>query len=423
MNRSVFVLIFLCFYFLFLSVQSKAVQLSENAEITILTASQGEELYSVFGHSAIRVIDPQNDLDMVFNYGTFDFNTPNFYLKFVRGKLLYKVSAYPTRYFLPEYKEEGRAVFEQVLNLNTDQKQRFFEFLNHNAKPENAYYHYDFFYDNCATRIRDITDTILDPSWAEYNALSPEVMAGLYNLYDFQFNYYKPDTNQIRSFRQMLKPLLTSKPWSEFGIDIALGLPADLIADYYDFMYLPDELLIAFEYAKKSDGEPLVSESRIILPLRKPLSPPNALTPITVFWMIFVLALILTLVTKEIPRKIFDLVFFNSLGLVGALIIFLWFFTDHITTSQNLNILWALPTHLYFIWAWYFSTNRSVILLYFKLVAILSLTLLLAWYFIPQQFHPAFFPVILTSAIRSANLAFPELFKKLSVGKTKITSE
>jgi hypothetical protein len=104
-------------------IQASNIQLSENAEITMLTASPGDELYSVFGHSAIRVYDPENGIDAVFNYGTFDFNTPNFYLKFIRGKLLYKLSVSRMEQFVPEYYLEGRAIYEQVLNLTEDEKQ------------------------------------------------------------------------------------------------------------------------------------------------------------------------------------------------------------------------------------------------------------------------------------------------------------
>ncbi|MFW6275429.1 MAG: DUF4105 domain-containing protein, partial [bacterium] len=163
-------LFLICWVFIALFFSGKVVPqtLSDESEITLLTASPGDELYSVFGHSAVRVVDSINQLDMVFNYGTFDFNTPNFYLKFIRGKLLYKLSAYPTRYFILEYQSEGRALFEQTFNLTTNEKQRVYDFLMENAKPENAYYHYDFFYDNCATRIRDLVDTILKPSWPDY---------------------------------------------------------------------------------------------------------------------------------------------------------------------------------------------------------------------------------------------------------------
>jgi hypothetical protein len=131
-------------------------QLSDQAVISLITADPGEELYSLFGHSAIRVKDTVNNQDLVFNYGTFNFNTPNFYMKFTRGKLLYMLSIQQFDRFKRSYEYEKRDLKEQILNLTQDQKQAIFQFLLWNYQPENRYYKYDFFFDNCATRIRDV---------------------------------------------------------------------------------------------------------------------------------------------------------------------------------------------------------------------------------------------------------------------------
>jgi hypothetical protein len=400
--RNNFLFLFLAFNLFVFNV--KATNLSDEAIISLLTASPGDELYSVFGHSAIRVNDPVNTIDLVFNYGTFDFNTPNFYLQFIRGKLLYKLSVAPMEYFVPEYVWEGRAIYEQVLDLTQQQKQLVFDYLQVNRLPENAYYHYDFFYDNCATRIRDLFDNVLELQWPESDDINEKSLASIRSKLNYEFDY-EPVFNGQRTLRDLLKPFLTTMPWSAFGIDLALGLPADKKASPWDNMYLPDEMLIAFALANHSDGRPFVSENKVVLSKTVELSPPALIRPKLVFWMVFVIALASFLSTKW--SILFDRVFFSILGLLGLVIVFLWFFTDHITTKTNLNIFWALPSHLYYIWiARDYEHNRAAVKRYFGLVSLLSLITLLVWPIIPQAFNGAFFPIVLTVLIKSLPYAF-----------------
>ena len=133
--------------------------IANDAEISIITIGPGDMLYDSFGHNAIRVADPSNGKDIVFNYGTFDFNTPNFYIKFGRGKLPYALSVRPYNYFKRNYIAEKRWMKEQKLDLTYGEKVTIFDFLLNNAQPENKEYRYDFFFDNCATRIRDVLVT------------------------------------------------------------------------------------------------------------------------------------------------------------------------------------------------------------------------------------------------------------------------
>ncbi len=384
-----------------MSGQSNQLTLSPEAEITLLTASPGDELYSVFGHSALRVNDPQHNLDLVFNYGTFDFNTPNFYMKFARGKLMYKLTVSRMEQFVPEYQREGRAIFEQVLNLSPAQKQKVFDFLMVNRLPENAYYHYDFFYDNCATRIRDVVEILIEPDWPRQTGWDEEVLAEVRSHFDYEFDY-EPSMEHHRSFRDMLQPFLVNMPWSAFGIDLALGLPADRTARPWDFMYLPDEMLIAFDLAGHPNGEPLVTEHRIVIPKTQTLSPANFFSPQKVFWLVFLIGLLSFLSPKA--SFLFDRVFFTVLGITGIMVLLLWFFTDHGATKANLNILWAVPTHLYYIWI--SGKNRPLKKTYFRIISIVSVLLLILWPWIPQGYNIAFVPIILTSIARSVPRAF-----------------
>ena len=158
---------FLYIVFLFVFIQySFANQpipiLSENAQISLITGSPGNQLYANFGHSAVRVYDPQANIDWVYNYGTFDFNAPGFYTNFLKGKLNYYLSVYDFQHMIKTYQYYNQSLYEQVLNLNQEEKIKIFQFLNNNYLPENRYYLYDFFFDNCSSRIRDIFETELN---------------------------------------------------------------------------------------------------------------------------------------------------------------------------------------------------------------------------------------------------------------------
>lgn len=372
--------------------------LSPYAKISLLTASPGPELYSVFGHSALWVYDPVSGLDEVYNWGTFDFNTPNFYPLFIRGRLLYMLTVTSLNGFLYSYMIEGRSVDEQALNLAQPEKQAIYDFLQINRRPENIHYLYDFFYDNCATRIRDLVAQHLDIDWG------PD-----------------PHPHEDRSFRQMLKPYLNHIPWIGFGIDILLGLPSDKKASPWHYMFLPDEMAIAFQQARHSDGRMLVNDYNVLLPRTYEAGKPFPITPEMVFWGLLLLGSI-SLLKLRIAR-IVDKLFFTLLGITGMLLFFLWFFSDHIATAQNLNLAWALPTHLYFIYrAKALSLQRTqkkqvmrsiarLPMLYFRMVFISGSLLLILWPFNPQGFHPAFFPIIAFTVIMSYKYAWAGFYR------------
>ena len=350
--------------------------------VSMLTASPGEELYSVFGHSALRVHDPVTMLDEVYNYGTFDFNTPNFYLKFIRGQLLYQLTVTTFETFLAEYHYEGRAVYEQMLALEPGEVQSLYQFLQVNRMPENRDYLYDFFFDNCATRIRDVIDAHVEVEW------DPDPFPG-----------------PPRSFRDMLQPYVAGTPWAAFGIDLALGLPADEITDPWDYMFLPDEMFVAFAQARRADGRPLVESFLQVLPETIQHGDPSFMNPARIMWILFLLG-VLSLFNKRISKG-FDLVYFSLLGVGGLVVFFLWFFSDHAATKNNLVLLWMLPTHLYFIFRAYSAGRyRKMAALYFKAVFVLNLAFLFLWWVLPQGFHPAFFPLILTAALKASFIGF-----------------
>ncbi len=230
-----------------------AQSLSSEATISLLTYSPGSQLYTAFGHSALRVQDPVNSLggtplDRVYNYGTFDFDESGFYFKFMRGKLNYKLSAYDFYYVELEQQQRQMDVREQVFDLTLAQKQAMFNFLNVNLLPENRFYLYDFFYDNCATRIRDAFEVVLQDTLR----LDTSLVA----------------VESRKTFRQLVDEYMAPQPWGDLGIDLALGARIDQPASPYEYMFLPDYLAQSFEGSTLLRGGqeiPLIRQDELIM--------------------------------------------------------------------------------------------------------------------------------------------------------------
>ena len=218
------------------SLTSQAITLSGTARISLMTVAPGAELYSTFGHSALRVFDPERGLDKIYNYGTFDFDQPNFYLNFVRGRLLYSLATESFRSFEYGNRLEQRQMKEQVLALRPDQKQRLFDLLEENATPANRDYLYDFFYDNCATRIRDVLQKATSDS----------------------LQWERNQLPEGTTLRDLLGFYLTEHPWTQYGINLVLGKPTDRLADTYSSMFLPDYLHDAVSGARFLNGQSLL---------------------------------------------------------------------------------------------------------------------------------------------------------------------
>lgn len=385
--------------FLLASTQCSAIDtLSNDARLTILTCSPGPDLYSIFGHTAIRLEDYGNshNWDMVYNYGTFDYYTENFYVKFARGKLPYQLSVSSFGDFQIEYLQTGRGIWEQELLLTQAEKQKLFELLEENYLPENRTYQYDFFYDNCSTRIRDI------------------IAKACNNDVNFTYVYARPHT-----FRQAIQSYLDYQPWSDFGIDLALGIPCDRVMQHTQGMFLPDSLMVEFNYAAHNDNA-LVKPIAEIIPAEYQLVSDTILTPILVFSLFFLIHFILGFYFIKSKKKIFiltDRLIFTIAGLVGVLVVFLWFFTDHHATVWNLNILWANPLLLLFAFlpvSKMVGWKRKFLKIYLGIL----LALLLCWFFLPQKLHLAVIPIVLSIMFTLIKVLRPELFFRTTNKKT-----
>lgn len=296
-----------------LHVYSNTVNLSSNAQFSLLTCSNGDELYSTFGHSALRVFDDSLNIDVVFNYGTFDFNTPHFYLKFVNGQLDYLLSTTTYKYFLLSYQHEQRSVVESIINLTPTEKQEFWNRLVTNMLPENRAYRYDFFFDNCATRIRDIFFDIkgLDKS--------------------------KFLENEGKTFRDYLHECLPINTWTSQGIDLILGADCDNIASIYDRAYLPIYLNKLFT------DKQFVDSQQIVVNYNSNGVNNSLFTPFNCGILLLLLTLILTCIEfrKHIYFRWFDVILFSIASLLSVLFWYLWIVSDLQACSYNTNVLWA----------------------------------------------------------------------------------
>ncbi len=375
MKRLLFAFLLFTFYF------SPAQTDSCGIRISLLTCTPGTELYSTFGHSAFRVVDNSNNTDLVFNYGTFDFYDPKFYNKFVKGKLLYFVSIDSLNGFLEEYEYYKRGITEQVVNISCEEKQRLVALLFENAKEENKYYRYDFNYDNCTTRLRDMVEKAAGKQLETKNILP------------------RPGT----TFRHLIHSYLDKggQQWSELGIDMLLGSPLDKKVTNREAMFLPDYLLMAFD-SSKLNRQPVVTEKKILLNYFDAYKTKNGVTPFIVFGILFLLIASLSIFvfkTWNLFFKVFDFFFFFILGLIGFLILFMWFGTEHAMCKSNFNLLWALPTHVPV--AFMLFSKKNWVNSYFRFITFYTIALLLAWFFLPQQFNTALLPVLGIILVRS----------------------
>lgn len=353
--------------------------------ISVITCTPGDDLYSLFGHTALRIVDSVRNTDIVYNWGTFDFDTPNFYLKFMQGKLLYFVSTDTPEEFLYIYNLEGRGVFEQPLNLSCSEKMQILNTVNYYMQGNNRFYKYDFLFDNCTTRIRDI------------------IFKNNRNV-NFSDNIVPPET----SFREMIHYYLDrgNQPWSKLGIDILLGVKTDRAATNREAMFLPEFFMKGLNLADKN-FKPLVPATVTVINGEEKEPGQNIYVPLILI-TIFCTALYIISILKANWAQHFTVVADSFLlyitGLIGAVILFMWFGTEHIVCSNNFNLAWALPTN--FIAAFFVSRKPSWLKIYFIIATILTGIMLIAFYWLPQDMNVALVPLLLLLLNRYLKMAF-----------------
>ena len=301
--------------------------------MSLLTCAPGSEIYSLFGHTALRYENPAKGEDWVFNYGLFSFDTPNFVYRFVKGETDYQLGVIPYRYFEGEYAMRGSSVYQQELNLTDKEKENVIRLLRENYLPANRVYRYNYFYDNCTTRARD------------------KVEQGI------EGKVVYPESEKMCSFRSIVREYTAGHEWSAFGIDLCLGSEADEPIDERKQMFSPFYML---EYARgamihRADTiVPFVKEEKLLLDFStkdedvfekdEDVFLPSPWTCALIWW-------VLTFVVTALGIKngkvywLWDILLFGAQGLAGCIIAFLFFFSIHPTVGSNwlLMILNPLP--------------------------------------------------------------------------------
>lgn len=360
---------------------------NDSIRLSLLTCAPGEEIYSLFGHTAIRYEDPAKGIDAVFNYGLFSFNAPNFIFRFSLGETDYQLGATDYSRFAAEYAFDGRSVWQQTLNLSNEEKAELIRLLQENYRPENRVYRYNFFYDNCATRPRDkieesITGRVVYPAEPQDGSLS---------------------------FRDIVHQYCKGHPWARFGMDLCIGSEADRPITQRQMMFAPFYLMDAFAGAQISGDSiqrPLVSNKELIVDALPDEEEGGWMpTPFQCSLLLFILTAAATIYSIRKQKGLWgvDLLLFGVAGIVGCVLAFLALFSEHPAVSSNFLLLVFHPGQLLFLpyivycvrkrkRCWYLTLNLIVLTLFMVLFPL-----------IPQRFDLAVVPLALCLLIRSAS--------------------
>lgn len=334
-------------------------------KISLLTCTAGDELYSQFWHSALRVNYPSRNSDIVFNFGTFDFSTPNFYYKFIKGELEYILALSNTSQFVYEYEYYGREVYEQELNLTSEQKEKIMERLEYYYRPENRSYLYSFLYKNCTTVLRDI---ILEVVETDGDILERTIDKTDRDLLDENTN-----------------------GWVKFGINLILGSSLDRDIDFYQGMFLPKNLMLGLNQLTVS-GKPLVTKERLIskpvsaIPERSIFS--KLVSPTVIFALLFLIGIIFLLKKYKKAWKIYSKIMFWLCGLAGIVLLGCILITEHVELYNNYNLLLFNP--LWILLALIPQKNVKFKRVVGIVMAILILVIAIVWIFGVQKAEPGF---------------------------------
>ena len=332
----------------------------DSVEFSLLTCQPHDEVYSLYGHTAIRYHELRpGGLDWAFNYGVFDFKKPHFVARFVFGLTDYELGAYPYKYFVREYRRFGSMVTEQVLNLTDEEKMALHDALAINLRPENKIYRYNYFYNNCTTKARDIIESCINGK-VEY--------AGRED--------YTP------SYRDMVHSMTRSNPWSRFGNDLLLGIKADWKTDLRQQEFLPGNLLYDFDHAQiYSNGSyrPLIKERRIAVPAGVQIIESGfPLTPLACAAILLAVGIVIFFFEWRKKRVfvLWDVLLMMTTGTIG-IVLTLMLFSQHPTVSLNLQIILCNPLPWLFLW----PVIRGRETRYWKITAILAVLFLIGSFF------------------------------------------
>ena len=360
---------------------------SDSLRVSLLTCGPGQEVYNLFGHSAIRVKNEATGVDYVFNYGIFSFNTPNFVLRFCLGQTDYQLGVQYYDDFVWNYQMQGRFVHEQVLNLTEQEKLQLVAALEENYLPENRIYRYNYFYDNCATRPRDIVE----------RAINGEV----------RYTEDMDTPQEALTYRGLVHEYTAKQPWSRFGIDLLLGSEADKPISRRASMFVPFYLEEYFHSAQKADLQGrnsglIAEELEITAQDESDWASPTPLTPMRVFLLLFILVAALTAWGIKQGRSLWglDLLVFAIAGIAGCIIAFMVLFSEHPAVSPNYLLLLLHPLHLIFLYHIVKRVRKLQRSVYLGANMVVILLFLAFWVLIPQKFPIEIVPLALILLVR-----------------------
>ena len=396
----IFKITFLLIFFPFWAF-SNSLNLSENiesTEISVLTCDPGTQIYSLFGHSALRIKNPVNGHDLVVNWGLFEFSESQFQFgyDFAKGRLKYYMGIQLMSNFMIEYRRAKRGVREQVLNLSDQEKYQIIQLLEENYKPKNRKYKYEFFYDNCSSRLRDIIKKVFNEN----------------------INFYQSPKSNKFTFRETIHKYLESFPWLKLGIDLVLGKKIDVLVSNENLMFLPlnveqifDQSLVENNGAKKN----LIKSKNTLV---ESFQNKNELSNIGIYsWILLGITLVLIVFKLEKALGFWSSLNLFIVGLLGIILVFMWIGTDHNATKMNFNLLWASPFHFILIYSLIKGSWNNFTYWYLILSLLLIFTTILFWFTLTQEFNSFVKPIILELVI-----IYYYYFKKcgfqINLGKT-----
>ena len=355
----------------------RASQSRDSIQFSLVTCAPGNEIYELFGHTAIRYRNFTRGVDVVFNYGMFSFGAPNFVYRFVKGETDYQLGITPYNYFEAEYALRGSSVWAQVLNLTDEEKENLLGLLEENYRPENRVYRYNYFYDNCTTRARDQIEKSIHGR-VVYPAGSPR-----------------------KTFRSIVHEFTAGSPWDEMGIDFCLGAEADRPIDNRRQMFSPLYMkdFASGAYIENEDGSrrPLVLREEKIVDVEPETASPSPVNPMMASVLFLVLNVLVGWVQWKRSRIYWgwDLSLYLLQGLAGCIVAFLFFVSTHPTVGSNWLILLFNPIPLLYLPVMIYRDVKRKKDPY-HLINTVYLTIFIASFlFLPQKFNLTVLPLAL----------------------------
>ncbi len=382
--------VFFCFVAFIVSAQTDS-----TARFSLLTCSPAAEVYATFGHTALRYQNPETETDIVFNYGIFRFDD-NFLFNFVTGNTYYELGVQQFERFFDSYAYDGQGIIEQELNLTPEEVEYMYELLRINYEPQNRTYLYNFFYDNCATRVRDIFVTTFGNN-LQWHGLPPISFTIGSWIGSVRMHL---ETIQQPSFRSLIHVYTARNPWLQNGIALVLGVPTDRPVSEFETMFLPDCLFLYAQEARiVPDGigkeRKLVKQTNLLLKAEGLPQSSVLFSPNVFLWILAVIFIGIAVVEYRTRKHLFwlDSLLFFVFGVLGIVVWFLSFVSIHPAVVPNIHVLWASPVHIIFAILWLVPRLRKHLQWYVKLyVYIFALMIVMS--FVSLQYIPASFVAV-----------------------------